>query len=810
MTPDDDGLHARASDLFTELRPLDIAARAARLAAIDDTALRAEVASLLAYDTPDESDEPSPADPFAPGTTIGPYTVVRRLGRGATGVVLLAEQEHPVRRRVAIKLVPHALLDPAHAARFEFERRALERTDHPGIPKVLDAGRTPLGMPFIVMEFVDGPPVTAFCDERGLSVTDRVALVAEIAGAVQHAHQRGLIHRDLKPSNILVASGDAGPQPKVVDFGIARSLDRDDAGSLTSGQPIGTLVYMPPEQATGGTVDTRADVYALGAVLYEIVAGRPPLVFDDPVRALDQIRTQIPVPASRARADTGGVSGAMWTDLDRVLACALEKDPARRYATADAFAEDLRRVLRREPVAARVQTPLYRFARLVERRKVASAAVALAIVALGVGVAGLGVGYAEASRQRAIAAERAETLSAVNRFLIDDLLAAISPDEIAIDTPAVVLLDRAAARIGTRFPGRPLLAAELHHTLGRSYTQLSAFDQAERELDRAASLASGASGPESPQALRSQLAAASLLGYRQRFDEALAAFEPLLPLGERVLGTDDPALHAAWNDAGVCLDSLGRHAEGGALIERALDARRCTLGPNDPLVLQTLSNLAQVRDAQGDTEGVLAVMIEAARVADAMPDAPVMLRMGLHNNIGATYLDLERYADASPHLEQAASMAADWFGPDDPTTLTILANVASLRSKLGDTAGAAEAFERIVAARTALMGPEVYDTLIARHGLWSAHLAGGDAAAAEAGFTDLLAGCERGVGPDHWLTGATLISRAKARQALGRLPEARDDAVRGRDLFTALLGPDHARTTTAAALMAELDREIGP
>jgi tetratricopeptide (TPR) repeat protein len=714
--------------------------------------------------------------------------------------VLLAEQTHPVRRRVAIKLVPHALLDPAHAARFDFERHALERTDHPGIPKVLDAGRTPLGLPYIAMEFVDGPPVTVFCRERGLSVPDRVALIADVAGAVQHAHQRGLIHRDLKPSNILVASGDAGPQPKVVDFGIARSLDRDDAVSLTSGQPIGTLASMPPEQASGGPVDTRADVYALGAVLYELVAGRPPLVFEDPARALDQIRTQVPLPASRARGESGGVSRAVWDDLDRVLACALEKDPARRYPTADAFAKDLRRVLRREPVAARPQTPLYRFARLVERRKVASAAVALAVVAVGVGVAGLGVGYAEASRQRAIAADRAETLGAVNRFLIDDLLAAISPDEIAIDTPAVVLLDRAAARIGVRFPDRPVLAAELHHTLGRSYTRLSAFDQAERELSRAAALASDNLGPDSPQAVRSRLAAASLLGYRQRFDESIAAFEKLLPLAERALGPDDPALHAAWNDAGVVLDSSGRHAEGGVLIERALEARRRTLGPNDPLVLQTLSNLAQVRDAQGDTEGALAVMIEAARVAEAMPDAPAVLLMGLHNNIGATFLDLERHAEASPHLEKAASMAAGWFGPDDPTTLTILANAASLRSKLGDTAGAVGAFERIVAARTALMGPEAYDTLIARHGLWSAHLAGGDAARAEDGFTELFGACERGLGSEHWLTGATLLSRARAREGLGRADDARADAARAHALFLALLGADHPRTRAAAEL----------
>tara|TARA_R110000782_G_scaffold256359_2_gene345333 strand:+ start:1346 stop:3814 length:2469 start_codon:yes stop_codon:yes gene_type:complete len=809
-SPDDPALHARASELFALLRTLAPGDRTARLAAVVDDALRAEVASLLAYDLPDEPDpEPSP-DPFAPGSALGPYTIVRRLGRGATGVVLLADQTEPVRRRVAVKLVPHAMLDAGHAARFEFERRALERTDHPGIPKVLDAGRAPTGVPFIAMEFVDGPPVTAFCNERGLSLPDRVALVAEIAGAVQHAHQRGLIHRDLKPSNILVASDGARPQPKIVDFGIARSLDRDDAGSLTCGQPIGTLASMPPEQAAGGPVDTRADVYALGAVLYELIAQRPPLIFDDPARALELIRTQTPLPASRARADAGGISRAMWADLDRVLACALDKDPARRYATADAFAQDLRRVLCREPVAARAQTPVYRFARLVERRKAASAAAALAALAVGVGLAGLGIGYTEADRQRAIAADRADTLSAVNRFLIDDLLAAISPDEIPIDTPAVQLLDRAAARIGTRFPDRPLLAAELHHTLGRSYTQLSAFDQAERELDRAAALASETAGPESPQAVRSRLASASLTAYRQRFDPAIAAFETLIPLGERVLGPDDPALHAAWNDAGVALDSAGRHAEGGVLIERSLKARRRTLGPNDPLVLQTLSNLAQVRDAQGDTEGALALMIEAAGVAGAMPDAPAVLLMGLHNNIGATYLDLGRHADAAPHLEKAASMAADWFGPEDPTTLTIMSNLASLRADLGDAPGAIAAFEHIVRARTALMGPDVYDTLIARHGLWSAHLAAGHADRAEPGFAQLLRDCSRALGEAHWLTGATLVSHAKALQSLGRVADARDAAATGHAVFLALLGPDHARTTSAAALLDELQKATTP
>jgi tetratricopeptide (TPR) repeat protein len=820
MTTPSDGaraLHERVSALFAEIRALQGPERAAALDAIADGTVRAEVESLLRYDEPDTDADavaPDACDAFPPGMEFGPYRVVRRLGRGATGVVLLGEQSEPVRRRVAIKVVPQAMLDAAHAARFDFERRALERTEHPGIPAVLDAGRTAQGLPYIVMEFVDGEPITAFCERHGLGVVERIGLVVAVAGAVQHAHQRGLIHRDLKPGNILVGGDRADPRAKLVDFGIARGVEAGDSPTLTLGRPIGTLAYMPPEQAFGGVVDTRADIYALGAVLYELAAGRPPLVGADANKALEQIRVGVPAQASRVRRDApipgDRTPATLWADLDRVLACALEKGPARRYATAEAFAEDLKRLVRREPVNARPQSAAYRLARLVERNKAASAAAALAVVAVGVGVAGLGVGYAEAERQRAVADERAETLGAVNRFLIDDLLAAISPDEIAADTPAVVLLDRAARKIDGRFPDRPLLAAELHYTLGRSYTQLSAFDQAERELARATSLAGGAGGDESAEAVRSRLASASLLASRQRFEEALAAYESLLPLGERVLGPDAPAMHMAWNDAGVAMDSSGRHAEGEALLARALEARRRTLGPDDPQVLLTLSNLAQARDAQGDGAGALELMLEAARVAGAMPDAPTMLLIGLHNNIGATYLDLERPADAAPHLEKASALAQDWFGPDDPTALILLSNLASLRSDLGDADGAIEAFGRVVAGLTELVGPEAYDTLIARQGLWTAHLSRGDAAGAEAGFAELVAGCERGLGADHWLTAACLVSHAKALQSLGRLPEARAAAGRGHAVFLAVLGPEHSRTSTAGALVAELDRALVP
>ncbi len=391
----------------------------------------------------------------------------------------------------------------------------------------------------------------------------------------------------------------------------------------------------------------------------------------------------------------------------------------------------------------------------------------------------------------------------MNTFLVNDLLAAISPHEIAIDTPAVTLLDRAGMRIDTRFADRPAIAGELHLTLGRSYAQLAAYEAAHRHLTRAHALAHGRTGPESPETVRARLALESLTVSRQRYDDAVAAYGTLLPLAQRVLDADDPALHTAFNDAGIAYDAVGRRGEATDLLGRALAGRRRTLGPDDPMVLTTLNNLAQVHDAAGRTDQALELLQESVRVAEAMPDPPAMLLIGLHNNIGATYLDLDRQADASPHLARAAELASDWLGPEDPTTLTILVNLASLRSQLGDPAGAVEVFERVVRAREALLGPAAYDTLVTRHGLYTAVLAAGDAPRAADAFAALLDDCRDALG-EHWLTAAAHVSCANALRAHGRTAEALDHADAGAALFTDLLGPDHPRTATAAEMVREL------
>ncbi len=799
----DPSLHARASELFLQLRALSAPDRARRLAAVADPALRAEVESLLAHDAP-----PPDPHPLDAGATIGPYTLLHRLGRGGSGYVFLAEQSAPVQRRVALKIVPQAMLDPVAAARFDFERRALEQIDHPGIARVLDAGRAPNGLPYLVMEHIDGAPITQYCARARLPLARRIALIIDAADAVQHAHQRGLIHRDLTPANILVAESGGRPAPRIVDFGIARPIADRDGPDLTLGSPLGTPAYMAPEQAADGPIDTRADIYGLAAILYELACGRPPIPpAPDLATTLHNLRTQPPPPIARlALSPTipGLPPRALIADLDRILAHALDKSPQRRYPTAAALADDLRRLLAREPIAARPHTLAYRAARFVERRRPFVAAAAAVTLAIILGVAGLSAGLIEARRQSARALDRADALAALNRFLTDDLLAAASPDRSPENITAVELLDRAARRVDARFPDRPLIAADMHHTLGLAYTQLGAFDSAERHLHRAVALRTDHAGADSPAAIRSRLALASLLGHRQDFAAAADALDDLIPQARLILGADDPALYAALSDLGSVLDSLGHGDRAIPLLEEALAGRRRLLGENDPLVLITLSNLAQAHDGRGDTPRALELMLEALTVARSLPDEPRMLLIGLSNNIGATYQDLGQHETAAPYLREASDLAEKWLGPDNPATLTLMANRAGLEARLGDPARAAEIYRAVVDARASLLGESAHDTLTARHGLYnSLNLAGRHAEAAD-GFAALVADAEASLGEDHWLAAQAHLSLATALRDSGDPLAALPHAARAHARFLALFGPDHPRTRSAAALESEL------
>src|ERR1041385_5965499 len=351
-----------------------------------------------------------------PSSLIGRYKLLQKIGEGGCGVVYMAEQAEPVRRRVALKVIKLGMDTKSVIARFEAERQALALMDHPNIAKVLDAGATETGRPYFVMELVRGVKITDYCDEAKLSTTERLGFFIQVCHAIQHAHQKGIIHRDLKPSNILVTINDGVPVPKVIDFGIAKATTGQQLTDKTLftayEQFIGTPAYMSPEQAvmTSLDIDTRTDIYSLGVLLYELLTGKTP--FDskellaigldemrrairekEPARPSTRVSTlpgeELSTTAQHRGLDAPKLVSQLRGDLDWIVMKALEKDRGRRYETANGFARDIERYLNNEPVIARPPSRIYKFQKMVRRNRflVAACSAVLVSLVLGLGIA---------------------------------------------------------------------------------------------------------------------------------------------------------------------------------------------------------------------------------------------------------------------------------------------------------------------------------------------------------------------------------------------------------------------------------------
>jgi len=398
----------------------------------DDTGLCERVDKLLAahaaaggiLDRP-AADE-MPTDMYrpvteTPGTLIGPYKLLQQIGEGGFGVVYMAEQQAPVRRMVALKIIKPGMDTREVIARFEAERQALAVMDHPNIAKVLDAGATESGRPYFVMELVKGVPITEFCDQNRMPAADRLKLFVTVCHAIQHAHQKGVIHRDIKPSNVMVTLHDGVPVPKVIDFGVAKAT----AQRLTEktlftayGQMVGTPAYMSPEQAemSGLDIDTRSDIYSLGVLLYELLTGTTPIdgkrlrtagyaemqrlireaEAPRPSTRLSSLGGEATVMAGNRGTDPRRLAQLLAGDLDWIAMKALEKDRNRRYSSPGSFADDVGRYLRGEAVEARPPTPIYRLQKFVRRNQVLVYGASAFLILVGLGLVGTGKGMLRA------------------------------------------------------------------------------------------------------------------------------------------------------------------------------------------------------------------------------------------------------------------------------------------------------------------------------------------------------------------------------------------------------------------------------
>jgi len=790
--------------------------------------------------SPDDTDRPAPRPiTEGPGTRIGPYKLREKIGEGGMGVVYLAEQEKPVRRRVALKIIKPGMDTEQVVTRFEAERQALALMDHPSIARVLDAGATDTGRPYFVMELVKGVPITDYCDTVHLTPNQRLELFIPVCQAIQHAHQKGIIHRDVKPSNVLVAMQDGKPVPKIIDFGIAKATEQrlTERSLFTQhGTIMGTLEYMSPEQAelSAMDVDTRTDVYALGVLLYELLTGSTPLERsrvresgyaeilrrireEEPPRPstrLSESRQRLPSVAAQRRTEPARLTKLVRGELDWIVMKALEKDRTRRYETASGFARDIERYLAGDLVEAGPPSASYRLRKYARKHRAAlvtAGAFALLLATAAIVSAYLAVRAtsAEVLANRRLAetteakqatdlalkqSEEARTQAeAVSKYLVEAFRKP-DPSQDGRTLKVVDLLGGAEAKLDAEFAGSPKIKGELLNALGQTYLGLGLPAKALEVLTKARAVREATLGPDHPDTLngRNNLAEAFLLAGRT--SQGIALLEETLKLMTAKLAPDHPDALVCRDNLAVAYRAAGRTSESIALHEELLKLRTAKLGPDHPDTLTSRNNLAQAYGDAGRTAKTIAMGEETLKLQTTKlgPDHPDTLTS--RNNLALAYLAAGRTDESIALQEETLKLRTAKLGPDHPDTLRSRNNLGEAYRAAGRMGEAIALHDETLKLRTAKLGPDHPNTLTSRNNLALAYLKAGRTAEAIALHEETLKLRTAKLGPDHPNTLHSRINLAAAYGAAGRTAEAiamHEETVK---LITSKLGPDHPDT----------------
>lgn len=731
---------------------------------------------------------------------IGPYRIVRELGRGGLATVYLALRDQPFRMEVALKLVRRGLDTEEIVQRFRQERQILAGLDHPQIARILDGGTTEDGRPYFVLERIEGEPIDQYAAGAGLGVEERLRLFIEVTRAVSYAHARLVVHRDLKPSNVMVTREGA---PKLLDFGIAKlldpELDPETAVATRQGLRLLTPAYASPEQVRGLPATTATDVYSLGVLLYRLLTGRHPFplaglgtaealertlhTLDPPApsQALLQTAAEVDDPLWRGAEATATLGRRLAGDLDGIVLTALAREPERRYASVERLADDLTRHLEGRPVSARRPTWRYRAGRFARRNR-------LALAAVGLASAGLVGGAAAALWQAARAGEardRAEgalaesetqraTAEAVTRFLID--LFEVSDPGQSRGTPvsARELLERGAQRVRTALAPEPRVQTAMLDTLGQVYLKLGDAEAAEPLARDALALATPGDALRGA-ALHNRLGL--VLVHRGELDAAVTELHTALEIQRR---SGEPAeLAATLNALGMARYQQGHFDQAEGALARAWGLRRQALGAADTATVESLNNLAAVWYQKRRLDAAEAGLREALALhrrslGEDHPQVATNL-----NNLAALLLEQGRPAEARPLVEQALALRRRLFVPSHFQIAEALNNLGKIAQAQGETEHARAAFEEALATSRTTLGnehPNVSSILI---NLGDLELEGGALGAAEGHFRTALvlrrrtlpAGHARLAGPLTRL-GLVFVLQGRAAAALPWLDEA--------------------------------------
>jgi eukaryotic-like serine/threonine-protein kinase len=846
MTPERWQLIEDILDAALEL-PVDARAAFLHEHCAGDPDLRTDVARILAAG---EQPTPLPATPasfaasllagLAPGAgadvapareRIGAYRIVRELGHGGMGAVYLAERddEH-YHKQVAIKVLRHGMGTGQLPDRFRNERQILAGLEHANIARLLDGGVSD-GAPYIVMEYVEGLPLDRYCEEHHAALAERLRLFCDVCSAVQYAHQNLIVHRDLKPSNILVT---AAGEVKLLDFGIAKLLDDPggtDAPLTRTGVHVMTPEYAAPEQVRGGAVTTATDVYALGVILYQLLTGQPP--YELMGRSLSEIervvcQTDPPRPSTAARRRQRGRTAAdrekrpvaqadqerlrrrLRGDLDTIVMKALQKDAQRRYPSAAALLEDLRRYQQGRPVRARPDTPAYRTRKFVLRHKVAAGA-GLVLTAL---IFGFALRESQLRRQAESAAQRAE---AVRDYLVsvfevsDPFSTGVDRGE---DVSARTLLDRGAQRVDVSLRDQPEARADMLGVLGGVYVNLGLLAQAEPLLERALELNGSLYGERSvevaaaldalgelfmnqgrldeaedvvrrsltlrrtllgnqhPLVARSLDRLATVLQEKSAYAEAAPLFREALAIRERVLGPDHTDVARSLNNLALLHFSLAEHDAAEPLYRRAVAINRKALGDQHAVTSINMQNLATLLHQQGEWAEAEAVFVESLAMkrrifGDAHPRVTVHL-----NNLAALLRDMGRLDEAEAYAREALMLDLQIFDEDHPYVIASRSRLATVLMDRGLLAEAEQTWRLVLESATRVHGTEHIRVLQAHDGLGAVRYRAGDLIRAEAAYREAHTLARRLFADDNLWTISVSVALGRVLEAAGRAAAA--------------------------------------
>lgn len=736
---------------------------------------------------------PDGSGEIGPGSRIGPYTLLSFVGEGGMGQVFLAEQVEPIRRRVAVKLIRRQIADSLALAYFEIERQALARMEHPAIARVYDAGRTERGYPYFAMEYVDGVSLSVWNRQARPDLATRLRLFATLTRGVQHAHERGIVHRDLKPDNVLVTEIDGQPQPKLIDFGIAIGVDESGTGSVLR---AGTTDYMSPEQFAQGhaAIDARSDVYSLGMILLRLLLpdGRP---HTEPTQRPSELHARL-----RASIE-GGADPDLRTvpvELRHLLACALDPDRNRRYASAAALADDVQRYLWQRPLKAVPRTRRYRMRKFIRRNR--------AGVAFGAAITLAVVGGLAATLWSLARAEREAARSRVTAQFLSTVLSSVDPD-IARSLDKTLLrkvLDEAAARATRELAAQPDVLADIRDVIASSYLGLADYARALDHATQAYEAAVVRHGGASPQALSALLNYGAALVQSGKADTAEALLRPAVAASEAVSGADAPLTLRLRHQLGMTLRGLGRPEQARAELSLASEGLRRSFGAEHSFTTNaevalaiTLADLDQFDEAIAMLRDLI-----ARRSAELGAEHPTSLSM--RNSLAVFYLQARRFEDGERELRSLLEPTERQHGADNANTLMIAGNLGGALRQQGKIEESGPYYLRAKEGQLRTYGPDHPNSIMTAHNYANWLLDAGRAGESLAAQEDALAAADRVFAEPHPLKAEIVTSIGKAKTRLGRYAEAERDLLLSIEMKIATRGPDNSRLPLSREALREL------